>query len=99
MSKAEQELVARVVARMSDLTEELEHLNEVLERFRVTIVDVALKAEVERDTQRAMMASRQVQRTMRFLSGRWPLRDGDHFVNVSAPEPKHADDPDPTGDK
>jgi hypothetical protein len=85
MSKQLQELARLLDERMGELDASMKRLAVVLEGMSA---DVRLRAEIERDTRRAIALGR----TMRFLSGRWPLRDGDSYGIVQA-QPKPAELP------
>ena len=86
MPDRDTDLIEKIVGqRLADIATELKHLNDLLETFKAA-------TQKEMSTLDTHLTNVQaVQRALplgvpRYLSGRWPLRDGDTYGSI-APQP------------
>lgn len=86
MADRDTDLVEKLIGqRLADIAQELKNLNQLLEGYKAATEKEMQTIETQRNNLQSLMRAIPVG-IPRYLSGRWPLRDGDTY-GIVAPQP------------
>ena len=83
MPDRDTDLIEKLIGqRLADIATELKHLNDILEGFKSAAQREAQAVEAQLSQVQSMRNA--IPHSIRYMGGRWPLRDGDGFATVMA---------------